>query len=147
MPCALSSSLDTVAAETGKTAVPRYYSKGSDRRNHAQTATMSALATKQQSLKIFEKLKLKPANKVWKFPSVTALGVWMLSARHCLVRYASTAARRIPHGRRFLSASICVWTAPPITVTWVYTSPLCGRQTSIVCIPNSSLHLATTIFF
>ena len=32
------------------------------------TVTMSGLATKQQSLKIFEKLKTKPANKVGALP-------------------------------------------------------------------------------
>jgi hypothetical protein len=87
-----------------------------------------ALATKAESVKIFEKLKSKPANKVRSpptngFPSADG------------TRSASTAAPKTQHGRRCRSASTCASTAPPSTAISVSTSRSCAPQTSIVSMP------------
>lgn len=100
------------------------------------TVTMSGLATKQQSLKIFEKLKTKPANKVSApLPPSTALlddPPRRLLTPDAPRRFASTAAKRTRHGHRSRSASTYASTARPTTATSASTFPLCARPTSTV---------------
>lgn len=99
---------------------------------------MSGLATKQQSLKIFEKLKTKSANKVRNDMiglSPGRMGVLKLTA---IKRSASTADRRTLPGPRSHLASTSVSTALPTTVTSVSTSPLSAQRTSIVCSSRDS---------
>ncbi|EAW13863.1 ADP-ribosylation factor GTPase-activating protein [Aspergillus clavatus NRRL 1] len=75
-------------------------------------------ASKAQSQKIFEKLKLKPANKARIAPPSP-----------CGYSYASTAALKTQHGRRCPSVSIYALTAPLITATSVSTFPLFAPPT------------------
>ena len=89
------------------------------------TDIMAAMATKQQSQKIFEKLKTKPANRV----SPLKLG---LRLPLTISRSALTVARRIQHGLRFLLASIYVLTALLYTETWAFTSLSFAQRTWIV---------------
>lgn len=103
------------------------------------TITMSApLATKQESLKIFEQLKKKTPNKV----SRPAKHLHRLHAspgasiaHHSLLprrRHALTAARTTRRGPRSRSASTSASTAPQTTATWACTSRLCAPRTSTV---------------
>jgi hypothetical protein len=95
-------------------------------------------ASKAQSQKIFEKLKLKPANKVrTNTPPLAAHSAvfWSLSTNGLLASsYALTVAPRTRLGRQSPSVSTCASIAQPITVTLVSTSPLFDPQTSTVCI-------------
>lgn len=75
--------------------------------------TMSS-ATKAQSQKIFEKLKTKPANKVYLHQVTELHHEYELSD----YRYASTAVRRTQRGLQYHSVYTCASTALPITVTW-----------------------------
>lgn len=96
-------------------------------------------ASKAQSQKIFEKLKLKPANKVRiTLPLVRGLAMfWPLFANEFpTASYASTAALRTRLGLRFLLVSTCVWIAQPTIATSVFTSPLFAPQISTVRIPR-----------
>lgn len=96
------------------------------------------LASKQQSQKIFEKLKTKQANKVR--PNNFARLV--LLSRHergfayadaiNYGRSASTAARRTRHGPRCPSVSTSASIALRTIVTSASTSPLSAPPTSIV---------------
>lgn len=104
-------------------------------------ATMSGLASKQQSLKIFEKLKTKQANKVsTRNPArsrsrarfwVSSLWTPPLTALAC-PRSASTAAKRTRPGHQSRLASTCASTAPPTTATSACTSRLSAPRTSTV---------------
>lgn len=101
-------------------------------------------ASKAQSQKIFEKLKLKPANKVRNIlPLVRGLAMfWPLFANaFTTASYASTAALRTRPGLRFLLVSTCVWIARPTIATSVFTSPLFVPQISTVRIPKAILCL------
>lgn len=94
-------------------------------------------ATKAQSQKIFEKLKLKPANKVRSAtprPPVCGLAMfWPLFADDSFTaRYASTVALRTRLGHRCLLVSTCVWIVPPTIAISVFTSPLSVPQISTV---------------
>lgn len=103
-------------------------------------------ASKAQSQKIFEKLKLKPANKVRTTHHLLPNGhhpapdchsvFWPLFADASLARrYASTANPRTRPGRPYLSVFTCALIAPPIIATSVSTSPLFAPRISIVCTP------------
>lgn len=99
---------------------------------------MSGLASKQQSLKIFEKLKAKPANKVGSLvpptpPPRFLVGLTQHANRPAPSRSASTAARRTRLGPRSPLESTFAWTALPITATSVSTSPSFGLPISTVC--------------
>lgn len=92
----------------------------------------NGLATKQQSQKIFEKLKTKPANKVCD------------RGRECLkcrstdpvifFRYVLTVAKRILRGHRCRSVSISAWIALRTIATSVFTFPLFDPPISTVCV-------------
>lgn len=89
---------------------------------------MSGLATKQQSQKLFEKLKAKQANKVMQ-DTLTLDG---LLANTMHARSALTAAPKTRHGRRCPLASTYVWIVPLTTETLVSISPLFDPPTSTV---------------
>jgi hypothetical protein len=101
---------------------------------------MSGLATKQQSQKIFEKLKTKQANKVRQ--AREHITFCLESGAACLTesvehRSASIAARIILPGRRSRLAFTCASTARPTIETSVSISPLSGPPTSIVRAPTN----------
>lgn len=101
-------------------------------------------ASKAQSQKIFEKLKLKPANKVrHTLPLVRRLAMfWPLVANEfTTTSCASTAALRTRPGLRFLLVSTCVWIARPTIATSVFTSPLFVPRISTVRIPRAIVPL------
>lgn len=88
-------------------------------------------ASKAQSQKIFEKLKLKPANKVRTTPPpVRSLAaIWPLFANEILAgRYASTAALRTRLGRRSRLVSTYALIVRPTIAILVSTSPLFDPQ-------------------
>src|ERR1700728_1103257 len=93
---------------------------------------MSALATKAQSHKIFEKLKTKQANKAC--PLAYHRGVADLS----LYIFASTVGKRIQHGHLCLLEYTSALTALPITGTSEFTSPLCDLQILTVRLPHQA---------
>ena len=101
---------------------------------------LQGLAPKSESIKIFDKLKAKPANKV-PFQAATCLA----TKTKLEYRSASTVAQRIQHGPPFPSVSTCAWTVPRITATWAYTFPLCGlpiltvRQITALRVTNTWL--------
>jgi hypothetical protein len=104
------------------------------RRACSQTSpTMSGLASKQQSLKLFEKLKTKQANKASSAPFASHRTASHRIADPPPPRSASTAARRTRPGPRSPLASTCVSTAPPTTAISASTFPLSGLLTSTVC--------------
>lgn len=114
---------------------------------------MSGLATKQQSLKLFEKLKSKQANKAShpyhpssrcqqgaEFGRETTATPTHDDGNGLLTtdsfprdRSASTAVKRTQHGPPFLLASTSASIARPTIATSVSTSPLFGLLTSTVC--------------
>lgn len=101
--------------------------------------TMSA--SKAQSQKIFEKLKLKPANKVRNQHPASVCPYcglfWLLFANGLFASScALTVAPRIRLGRLFPSVSTSASIARPITATLVFISPLFDPQTSTVCISS-----------
>lgn len=96
-------------------------------------------ASKAQSQKIFEKLKLKPANKVRNQHPASVCpycGLFGPLFTHGLFAdsYALTVAPRTRLGRLFLSVSTSASIVRPITATLVSISPLFDPQTSTVCI-------------
>ena len=93
---------------------------------------MSALASKLESQKIFEKLKTKPANRVSKH-ATCHFDMEILTNGFVTGRYALIVGKKIRRGLLFLLAFTCVWTVPRIIGIWVFISPLCAPQTSIVC--------------
>ena len=127
-------------------------------RRPSSVAKMSGLASKQQSLKIFEKLKTKPANKVraaicnallayTRKLITTATNMELLYSPASLADFArphrsvSIADRRTQHGHPYLWASTSALTAPRTIETSVSTSPLFDLPTSTVsisCEPHTS---------
>lgn len=98
-------------------------------------ATMAALAPKQESLKIFEKLKSKPGNKVRTRRQLRIRDgcFWTsLADGPHPARCASTATRRTRRGPRSPLASTYASTARPTTAASASTSRLFARRTSIV---------------
>ena len=81
---------------------------------------MSSSATKAQSQKIFEKLKTKPANKVYDYQVPELRRSRELSG----YRYALIAVRRTQHGHQYHWVYTFASTAPLITAIWGYISPL-----------------------
>jgi ADP-ribosylation factor GTPase-activating protein 2/3 len=100
---------------------------------------MSALATKQQSQKIFEKLKTKQANKVTSHPCPWPNFQLLRRLMHCAGRYALTVVRTIQLGRPSLLVSIYASIVLRTTETSVCTFPLCVPRTSIVRSPNYNI--------
>lgn len=102
-------------------------------RRPEQIATMAALAPKQESIKIFEKLKSKPGNKVRARDTGSATAALdSLADGPYSARCASTATRRTRHGPRSPLASTSASTARPTTATSASTSRLSARPTSTV---------------
>lgn len=91
-------------------------------------------ASKAQSQKIFEKVKLKPANKVRTPHPVRRCEIGALNADVSIsvYRYALIAALKTRPGLQFLSVFTCALIARHTTVTSVCTSPLSDQQTSTV---------------
>jgi hypothetical protein len=83
-------------------------------------------ATKAQSQKIFEKLKIKPANRV-RMPHPVSVAYLTDGAR-----YASTAAKTTRHGRPYPLAYTSALIVRQTTETLACTSPSFGPPTSTV---------------
>lgn len=91
------------------------------------------MASKAESLQIFQKLKTKPENKVGQI-SLAKKPIVHGDTDHEPSRSASTANRTTLRGPRCRSQSTSASTAPRTTEIWVYTSPLFDLRTLIVCV-------------
>lgn len=89
----------------------------------------NAMASKQESQQIFEKLKTKAANKVGAPVNLYTILPAEVNMQH---RYALIASRTTQHGPRSLLQSTFASIVPRTTATWESISPLSGPRISTV---------------
>lgn len=90
-----------------------------------------SIAPKEETQKIFDKLKTKTANKVRRLLqqhqvalSLHVVGYSLQRTDDASYRHASIVEVKLQHGRQFLLPSTSVWTAVRTTETLVFTSLL-----------------------